>query len=79
MKNYSMLFVGLNQWSIQGCCYVYDDSVEKIITPSHLLLARRVSTKLDSDFSENDMDCDPLSRRVHYLQTLIVHYLNRWR
>ena len=60
-------------------CYVYDNSIEKIITPSHLLLARRVSTKLDSDFNENDMDCDALSRRVHYLQTLIVHYLNRWR
>ena len=26
-------------------CYVYDDSIEETITPSHLLLGRRVSTK----------------------------------
>ena len=59
-------------------CYVYDDGIEEVITPSHLLLGRRVLTKLDSDFNENNMDRDVLSRRVHYLQALIVHYCNRW-
>ena len=47
--------------------------------PSHLLLGWRVLTKLDSDFNRNNMDCDALSRWVHYFQTLIVHYWNRWR
>ena len=60
-------------------CYVYDNSIEEVITPSHLLLDRRVLTRLDSDFNENNMDCNALSRRLHYLQTLIVHYWNRWR
>ena len=35
--------------------------------------------KLDSDFNKNNIDYNALSRRVHYLQTLIVHYWNRWR
>ena len=58
-------------------CYVYDDSIEEVITPSHLLLGRRILTKLDSDFNKNKMHCDALSKRVHYLQTLIVHYWKR--
>ena len=58
-------------------CYVYDDSIEEVITPSHLLLDRRILTKLDSDFNKNKMHCDALSKRVHYLQTLIVHYWKR--
>ena len=56
---------------------VYNDNIEEAITPSHLLLGRRVLTKLDSDLNENNMDCDALSRRVTYLETLIVHYSNR--
>ena len=60
-------------------CYVYDDSIEEVITPSHLLLGRSVLTELDIDFNENNMDCNALARRVHDLQTLIIHYWNRWR
>ena len=69
-------------------CYVYDDSIEEVITPSHLLLVGCILIKLDGDLNENNMDCDlnennmdcdALSRRVHYLQTLIVHYWNRYR
>ena len=40
----------------------YNNNIEEVITPSHLLLGRRVLTKLDSDFNENNMDCDALSR-----------------
>ena len=43
-------------------CYVYNDSIEEVITPSHILIGRRVLRKLDSDFNENNMDCDALSR-----------------
>ena len=60
-------------------CYVYDDSIEEVITPLNLLLGRCVLTKSDSDFNENNMDCDALSRRVHYLQTLIDHFWNKGR
>ena len=60
-------------------CYVYDDSIEEDITPSHLLLGRCALTKLDSNFNENNMDCDALSRRAHYLQILILHKWNRRR
>ena len=60
-------------------CYVYNDSIEEVIMPSHLLLGRRVLTKFNSDFNENKIDDDALSRRGHYLQTLIDHYWSRWR
>ena len=43
-------------------CCVYNDNIEEVITPSHILLGRRALTKLDSDFNENNMDCDALSR-----------------
>ena len=66
----------VNSWPL--CC-VYDNSIEEIITPSHLLLVRRVLTKLGCDFNKNNMDCDALSRRAHYLQTTIPRYGNRWR
>ena len=65
--------------SSRPLCYVYNDSIEEVITPSHLLLGRGVLTKLDIDFNENNLDCNILSRLVHYLQTLIVHYWNRWK
>ena len=42
-------------------CCVYDGNIEEVITPSHLLLGRRVLTKLNSDFNENNMDRDALS------------------
>ena len=43
------------------------------------MLGRRVLKKLDSDFNENNMDHNALTRRVHYLQTLIIHYWSKWR
>ena len=78
IKNYSPLFVRSNQWS-RLSCYVYDDSIEEVITPSHLLLGRSILTKINNDFNENNMDLDASSGRVHYLQTSIDHYWNRWR
>ena len=43
------------------------------------MLGRRVLTKFNSDINENNINRDALSRRIHYLQTLIDHYWNRWR
>ena len=42
-------------------CYVYDDSIEKVITSPHLLLGRHVLTKFNSDFNENNIDSNALS------------------
>ena len=60
-------------------CYVYDDSIEEVVSHSRLLLGRRVLTKFNSDFDENIIDCDTLFRRKNYLQTLVDHYQNRWK
>ena len=43
------------------------------------MLGRRVLKKLDSDFNENNMDRNALTRRIHYLQTLIIHYWSKWK
>ena len=59
---------------LRSRCYVYDDSIEEVVSHSRLLLGRRVLTKFNSDFNENIIDCDTLFRRKHYLQTLIDHY-----
>ena len=43
------------------------------------MLGRRVLKKLDSNFNENNMNRNALTRRVHYLQTLIIYYWSKWR
>ena len=42
-------------------CYVYDDSIEEVITHSQLFLDWRVLTKLVSEFNEYNIDCDTLN------------------
>ena len=67
---------------LRSGCYVYDDSIEEVVSHSRLLLlllGRRVLTKFNSDFDENIIDCDTLFRRKNYLQTLVGHYYNRWK
>ena len=48
--------------SSRWLCYVYDNSIEEVIMPSHILLGLHVLRKFNSDFNENNIDCDAWSR-----------------
>ena len=52
-------------------CYIYDDSTDTIITPSHLIYGRNLLTKIPSD-------TDFLWRRFKHIQTLINRFWKSW-
>ena len=63
--------------------YCYSEFGEEVVTPSHLLVGRRL-TPLSTGFAtySNFDDSDPqlnLSKRFLYLTRKLSHFWNRWR
>ena len=60
--------------------YMYDDDVEEILTPSHLVLGRRLLSKFDEGFEDDtDVDNAVLTKRMKYLKTLSNHFWKRFK
>ena len=66
--------------------YISGDDVEEPLTPSHLLLGRRVLSLPDHlgylcDLEDEEFAVDPvqLTRRVRYLNNALNHFWDRWR
>lgn len=60
--------------------YIDSDVDDQPLTPSHLVTGRRLTTLPypDQDILDDD-DSDSLTRRQMYLNTLLGHFMNRWR
>ena len=64
--------------------YLYADKLEEALTPSHLILGRRLLTlpevspveEEDKDFDERE---DVARRRERYLSRVLNHYWKRWK
>ena len=56
-------------------CYIYDDSINTIITPSHLIYRRNLLTKIPS---ENDLNSNSYGKRFKDIQTLIKRFWKSW-
>ena len=64
--------------------YLYADGLEEALTPSHLVLGRRLLTlpevspdeEQDKDFDERE---DVARRRERYLSRVLNHYWKRWK
>ena len=60
--------------------YVEAEGIEEALTPSHLLLGRRIHTLPDPIISTTPVsNADTLMRRFRYLTKLSSHFWNRWR
>ena len=61
--------------------YVYSEDIETPLTPSHLVMGKRLLTLPDTTVKEsNEVDLrSDLTRRAKYLQTLSIHFWNRFR
>ena len=66
--------------------YVTPDDLEEPLTPSHLLVGRRVISLPDNlgyqgEIGDSDFELNPveLSKRVKYLNNTLNHFWRRWR
>ena len=61
--------------------YVHSEDIETPLTPSHLVMGKRLLTLPDTTVGESDeVDLrSDLTRRAKYLQTLAIHFWNRFK
>ena len=62
--------------------YLYTDSIEEALTPSHLIIGRRI-LNLPDTFLEEDEDAQVTGKtarsRQFYLSQVLTHYWKRWK
>ena len=62
-------------------CYIYDDSVDDVITPSHLLFGRRLLSSFQEDVDPENVEFTPatLSKRAKHINRLTKQFWNSWK
>ena len=61
-------------------CYIYDELIDDVITPSHLLFGRRLLTSYLGDVEPENVDFTPknISKRAEHLNSLIKRFWSIW-
>ena len=83
--NYEELFTVMTEveavLNSRPLTYMYSEDIETLLTPSHLVMGKRLLTLLDTAVKEsNEVDLgSDLTRRAKYLQILFIHFWNRFR
>ena len=72
-----------NNLNSRPLTFQYDELEEQVLTPSHLLVGRRLSSlsegiELKSNLNDVDVN-DSLNKRFSYLSRKLGHFWNRWR
>ena len=57
----------------------YDDDVEEVLTPNHLIVGRMLSTTGDQQIISSGDDGQSLTKRKRSLNMLLDHFWERWR
>ena len=62
-------------------CYTYDDTIDDVITPSHLMFGRRLLSVFHDDVGPNNVDFthETLTNRTRHLNKLLLTFWNTWR
>ena len=62
-------------------CYVYDDPTDNVITPSHLMIGRRLLSAFYDDAEPENNEFSPmaLTRISKYINELLLHFWYRWK
>ena len=58
--------------------FVYDNDLEEILTPNHLLFGRKLYTSNSSIQGNVKVNLD-LPKRIHHINMLLNHFWSRWR
>ena len=59
--------------------YIYTEVTEESLTPSHLMIGRRLNTLPDRTELSDHEDCaSKLQRKARHLSKLIGHFRKRW-
>eukprot|EP00794_Sanderia_malayensis_P012189 gene12189-biopygen9725 len=72
-----------NNLNSRPLTFEYDELEEQVLTPSHLLVGRRLSSlsegiELKSNINDDDIN-NSLNKRFLYLSRKLDHFWNRWR
>jgi hypothetical protein len=61
-------------------CYTYDNSIDDVITPSHLIYGRRLLSTLHDDLEPENVDFSPvtLTKRTKHINHLLLNFWNSW-
>ena len=66
-------------------CYVYSEEVDNVLTPSHLIIGKRISNIPDPDSPENaeiiyESDTPSvITERMNFLATILRQYWTQWK
>ena len=58
-------------------CYTYDETVEDVLTPSHLIYGRRLLSTFEVEPENMDFTAVATTKRAIYLNTLLAHFWSR--
>ena len=59
-------------------CHIYDDHIEDVLTPSHLLFGRRLLTEPAGYDHEINSNSEDICKRARYVKTILNHFWRRW-
>ena len=59
-------------------CYIYDENIDEVLTPSHLLYGRRLLSSFNENNPENLEYTGQLTKRMIYLNTVLKYFWNKW-
>ena len=63
--------------AILALCHIYDDDIDDVLTPSHLLFGRLLLTESVENVSPENTS-EEVSRRTKYIHTILQHFWRRW-
>ena len=69
----------LNSWPLS---YLDPDDLEETLTPSHLIVGRRLMDFPDHSYPEPEgfeAEADSLTRQHRHINRIIQHFWSRWR